>query len=75
MKTNNKIMIPQSRYDMLCQQDGRIIAAQSFVDNSLIICVDDLCNIIGIDMTIYKNRQAELHKSHIENLKSGEAND
>ena len=49
-----QMVISISEYSQLRELKGRVDGAQALLDHSDSVYLDDVCNVIGIDMTEYK---------------------
>lgn len=74
MKINeDQIVVSICEYDRLRELKGRVDGAQDLLNHAESVYLDDVCNIVGIDMTEYNKRQEENRTKYVQSIREGEA--
>ena len=66
-----QMVISLSEYSQLRELKGRVDGAQDLLNHSDGVYLDDVCNVIGIDMTEYKKRQEENRSKYVQSVRGG----
>lgn len=67
-----QMVISISEYNQLRELKGRVDGAQDLLNNSDSAYLNDVCNVIGIDMTEYNKRQEERRTEYTQLIREGD---
>lgn len=67
-----QIVISIWEYDQLRELKGRVDGVQNLLNNSSSVYLDDVCKVIGIDMTEYNKRHEENRAKYIQSISKGD---
>lgn len=68
---DGQMIISVFDYNQLVELKGRVDGAQDLLNHAESVYLDDVCNVIGIDMSKYKERESRKHEQYISLLKDG----
>lgn len=71
MENKKYVAVEVDEYSRLCRLDGRVDAAQNLFDHSSSVFIEDICNIIGIDLTLYNEAQDKKRARYIKSISKG----
>lgn len=71
MENKKYVAVEVDEYSRLCRLDGRVDAAQNLLDHSSSVFIEDICNIIGIDLTLYNESQEENRTRYVKSINKG----
>lgn len=71
MENKKYVAVEIDEYSRLCRLDGRVDAAQNLLNHSSSVFIEDICNIIGIDLTLYNEAQDEKRARYIKSISDG----
>lgn len=67
-----QMAISISEYSKLRELKGRVDGAQDLLNHSDSVYLNDVCNVIGIDMTEYNKRQEERRAEYAQLIREGD---
>lgn len=67
-----QMVISISEYSKLRELKGRVDGAQDLLNHSDSVYLNDVCNVIGIDMTEYNKRQEEGRVKYAQSISEGD---